>query len=45
LFVPPRPEVTELVATAHVYTVKECGPDRVVGFSPIPAIQGINGGG
>ncbi len=29
------PEVTELIAAAHVHTVKAFGPDRVVGFSPI----------
>ncbi|HET6634241.1 MAG TPA: nitrate reductase subunit alpha [Streptomyces sp.] len=32
-------EVTELVAAAHVHTVKRYGPDRVVGFSPIPAMS------
>ncbi|WP_030170965.1 nitrate reductase subunit alpha [Spirillospora albida] len=32
-------EVTELMAAAHVHTVKEWGPDRVVGFSPIPAMS------
>src|SRR5574337_948907 len=30
-------EVSELIAAAHVHTIKEYGPDRVVGFSPIPA--------
>jgi nitrate reductase alpha subunit len=28
-------EVSELIAAAHVHTVKEYGPDRVVGFSPV----------
>ncbi|NUT49617.1 MAG: nitrate reductase subunit alpha [Saccharothrix sp.] len=32
-------EVTELVAAAHVHTTKAHGPDRVVGFSPIPAMS------
>lgn len=32
-------EVLELVAASTVYTVKKHGPDRVVGFSPIPAMS------
>ncbi|MEU7985051.1 nitrate reductase subunit alpha [Streptosporangium canum] len=32
-------EVLELMAAAHVHTVKQHGPDRVVGFSPIPAMS------
>ncbi|MER5729795.1 nitrate reductase subunit alpha [Streptomyces sp. NPDC002138] len=32
-------EATELVAAAHVHTIKEHGPDRVAGFSPIPAMS------
>ena len=36
------PEVNELVAAAHVHTVKEYGPDRVVGFSPIPAMSQVS---
>ncbi|MGW1090614.1 nitrate reductase subunit alpha [Streptomyces sp. NPDC002596] len=32
-------EVSELVAAAHVHTVKTYGPDRVAGFSPIPAMS------
>ncbi|WP_033669796.1 nitrate reductase subunit alpha [Salinispora pacifica] len=32
-------EVTTMVAAAHVYTTKTYGPDRVVGFSPIPAMS------
>src|SRR6185312_10260788 len=32
-------EVVELVAAAHVHTIKRHGPDRVVGFSPIPAMS------
>ncbi|HEX6501484.1 MAG TPA: nitrate reductase subunit alpha [Micromonosporaceae bacterium] len=33
------PEVTELIAAAQVYTIKRWGPDRIVGFSPIPAMS------
>jgi nitrate reductase alpha subunit len=32
-------EVVELIAAAHVHTIKRHGPDRVVGFSPIPAMS------
>ncbi|MET3985967.1 nitrate reductase subunit alpha [Streptomyces sp. PvR034] len=32
-------EATELVAAAHVHTIKAHGPDRVAGFSPIPAMS------
>lgn len=32
-------EVLELVAAAYVYTTKRFGPDRIVGFSPIPAMS------
>ncbi len=35
-------EVTELVAAANVYTIKKYGPDRVAGFSPIPAMSMIS---
>jgi nitrate reductase alpha subunit len=33
------PEVAEIMAAAHVYTIKKYGPDRIVGFSPIPAMS------
>ena len=36
------PEVSELIAAAHVHTIKEYGPDRVVGFSPIPAMSQVS---
>ncbi|MGH3470910.1 MAG: molybdopterin-dependent oxidoreductase, partial [Nocardioidaceae bacterium] len=36
------PEVTEIIAAAHVHTVKAHGPDRVVGFSPIPAMSQVS---
>ena len=32
-------EAVELIAAAHVHTIKRHGPDRVVGFSPIPAMS------
>lgn len=32
-------EVLELMAAANIYTAKKYGPDRVVGFSPIPAMS------
>ncbi|HVW45648.1 MAG TPA: nitrate reductase subunit alpha [Solirubrobacterales bacterium] len=32
-------EVVELIAAAHVDTIRRHGPDRVVGFSPIPAMS------
>ena len=35
-------EANEMIAAANVYTVKEFGPDRVVGFSPIPAMSMVS---
>src|SRR6185312_208339 len=35
-------EVTEIVAAANAYTIKRHGPDRVIGFSPIPAMSMIS---
>ncbi|HEX6936584.1 MAG TPA: molybdopterin-dependent oxidoreductase, partial [Actinomycetes bacterium] len=35
-------EAAELVAAAHVHTIKEYGPDRVAGFSPIPAMSMVS---
>ncbi|MBP9219121.1 MAG: nitrate reductase subunit alpha [Sterolibacterium sp.] len=32
-------EVTEISAAANVYTIKKWGPDRIYGFSPIPAMS------
>jgi len=32
-------EVLEIMAAANIYTAKQYGPDRVVGFSPIPAMS------
>ncbi|QIN84567.1 nitrate reductase subunit alpha [Rubrobacter tropicus] len=36
------PEVAEIMAAAHVYTIKKYGPDRVIGFSPIPAMSMVS---
>jgi len=36
------PEVTELIAAAHVHTIAAYGPDRVAGFSPIPAMSQVS---
>ena len=35
-------EVNQLVAAANVYTIKKWGPDRVCGFSPIPAMSMVS---
>ncbi|CAK9885799.1 MAG: Respiratory nitrate reductase 1 alpha chain [Candidatus Erwinia impunctatus] len=35
-------EMNELIAAANVCTVKTFGPDRVVGFSPIPAMSMVS---
>jgi nitrate reductase / nitrite oxidoreductase, alpha subunit len=32
-------EALELIASANLYTVKKYGPDRLIGFSPIPAMS------
>ena len=34
--------VTELIAAANLYTIKTHGPDRIAGFSPIPAMSMIS---
>ncbi len=35
-------EVLEIMAVSNIYTAKKYGPDRVVGFSPIPAMSMIS---
>jgi nitrate reductase / nitrite oxidoreductase, alpha subunit len=35
-------EATEMVAAAHVHTIRTWGPDRVAGFSPIPAMSMVS---
>ena len=34
--------VLELVAAATIYTIKKHGPDRIAGFSPIPAMSMVS---
>jgi nitrate reductase / nitrite oxidoreductase, alpha subunit len=35
-------EAVEMVAAAHVHTIKAYGPDRLAGFSPIPAMSMVS---
>ena len=35
-------EAAEMAAAAHVHTIKKYGPDRVAGFSPIPAMSMVS---
>ncbi|MEV0357886.1 nitrate reductase subunit alpha [Nocardia sp. NPDC050697] len=35
-------EAVEIIAAAHVHTVRTHGPDRVAGFSPIPAMSMVS---
>ena len=35
-------EALEIIGAANIYTAKKYGPDRVVGFSPIPAMSMIS---
>ncbi|MFE6828435.1 nitrate reductase subunit alpha [Streptomyces sp. NPDC057690] len=35
-------EAVEMVAAAHVHTIKTHGPDRLAGFSPIPAMSMVS---
>ncbi|HVV29966.1 MAG TPA: molybdopterin-dependent oxidoreductase, partial [Mycobacteriales bacterium] len=35
-------EAVEMVAAAHVHTIREYGPDRLAGFSPIPAMSMVS---
>ncbi len=35
-------EVNEMIAAANVYTIKKHGPDRIIGFSPIPAMSMVS---
>ncbi|MFO6419133.1 nitrate reductase subunit alpha [Hylemonella sp. W303a] len=35
-------EVNEMVAAANIHTIKKHGPDRVIGFSPIPAMSMVS---
>jgi nitrate reductase alpha subunit len=35
-------EALDLAAAAHVHTIKRWGPDRIAGFSPIPAMSMVS---
>jgi len=35
-------EVNQLIASANVYTIKKYSPDRIIGFSPIPAMSMVS---
>jgi nitrate reductase alpha subunit len=35
-------EVNQIIASANVYTAKAHGPDRIIGFSPIPAMSMVS---
>ena len=35
-------EVQEIIAAANIYTIKQHGPDRIIGFSPIPAMSMVS---
>jgi len=35
-------EVNQIVASANIYTAKKHGPDRIIGFSPIPAMSMVS---
>lgn len=35
-------ELNQLIAAANVWTIKTYGPDRVAGFSPIPAMSMVS---
>lgn len=35
-------EVNEIIAASNVYTIKQHGADRIIGFSPIPAMSMVS---
>ncbi len=35
-------EVNQIIASANIYTAKTHGPDRIIGFSPIPAMSMVS---
>jgi nitrate reductase alpha subunit len=35
-------ELLELLAAAQIHTIKKHGPDRIIGFSPIPAMSQVS---
>lgn len=40
----PYTEAIEMAAAAHVYTIKQWGPDRIAGFTVIPAMSQVSYG-
>jgi nitrate reductase alpha subunit len=38
----PGTRSNEIIAAANAYTAKTYGPDRVIGFSPIPAMSMVS---
>lgn len=34
--------VLEIIAASNIYTIKKYGPDRIIGFSPIPAMSQVS---
>lgn len=40
----PYDEAIEIAAAAHVYTIRQYGPDRVAGFTVIPAMSQVSYG-
>jgi nitrate reductase alpha subunit len=37
-----REEANEIIAAANIHTAKNWGPDRIIGFSPIPAMSMVS---
>ncbi|MCS6885997.1 MAG: nitrate reductase subunit alpha [Acidobacteriota bacterium] len=35
-------EVNQIMAAANIYTIRRYGPDRIIGFSPIPAMSMVS---
>ncbi|AGU53014.1 respiratory nitrate reductase, alpha chain [Variovorax paradoxus B4] len=35
-------EVNELIAASNIHTIRRYGPDRIIGFSPIPAMSMVS---
>ncbi|MCW5657765.1 MAG: nitrate reductase subunit alpha [Burkholderiaceae bacterium] len=35
-------EVNQIIASANIHTIKRHGPDRIIGFSPIPAMSMVS---
>ena len=37
-----RETVNEIIAASNIYTIRKYGPDRIIGFSPIPAMSQVS---